>query len=307
MALSGSTTSPDQATAAVLVVMGDCANALHQAGLLRQAVGTVVVIDNNEQAAVTSPEEAVAVQVLHHGNRGGLAGGYNRALGWLLDYAPQVRQVVFVDQDSDPSVLGRFLRAPDVQQLLAQAGTAAVAPAYRERATGLRGRPIELHRWRAVHLPRDFTGLRQVAFVINSMSVWRMEALRRIGPFNEALAVDHVDTDQCLRARALGLAIWNHGDHVFDHAIGERRSYRLLGRELQATGHGPARRRMIGRNTVWLGLTWWWREPAFAGLCALRLAYEAVGILVAEDHRAARLLALLRGSIEGVVMRVRGR
>lgn len=291
----------------MLVVRGDCEGALGQADSLSKAVGTVVVIDNNDVAALARAQGSTAIHVLHHGNRGGLAGGYNRALEWLRHHVPAVTQVVFVDQDSDTTVLGRFLRAPDVQALLARPTTAAVAPAYRERATGLRGRPIELHRWRAVHLPRDFTGLRQVAFVINSMSVWRMSALQRIGPFDEALAVDHVDTDLCLRARALGLGIWNHGDHVFDHAIGERRHYRLFGRDLQATGHGPARRRMIGRNTVWLGLTWWWREPAFAGLCALRLAYEAVGILMAEDEKPARLLALLRGSLEGVLMRVRGR
>lgn len=270
-------------------------------------VGTVVVIDNNDGPSVTLPRDTTRALVLHHGNRGGLAGGYNRALDWLRKHAPDTRQVVLLDQDSDTTVLQRFLNAADVRERLASPATAAVAPTYRERATGLRGRPIELHRWRTVHLPREFSGLRAVAFLINSMSVWRVEALDRIGTFNETLAVDHVDTEHCLRARALGLALWIHGDHVFDHSIGDRRHYRLFGRDLQATGHGPARRRLIGRNTVWLGLSWLRREPAFAMLCAMRLAYEATGIVMAEEDRLARLGALLRGSFEGLVLLVRGR
>jgi GT2 family glycosyltransferase len=43
--------------------------------------------------------------------------------------------------------------------------------------------------------------MREVAFVINSMAIWRFEALAQIGRFNELLAIDHIDTDYCLRAR----------------------------------------------------------------------------------------------------------
>lgn len=273
-------------------------------------VGRVVVVDNNEQplpglrAQLTTLAPDAPVWLLHHGNRGGLAGAYNRACGFLqTGPAPAPAEIVFVDQDSDTAALAAFLADPDVQALLARADVAAVAPAYVDRATGLRGRYIELSRQRALHLPREFDGARPVAFVINSMSVWRTDALQRIGRFNEQLGIDHVDTEYCLRARALGLAIWVHGSHRFAHAIGQRRRYRLFGRDLQAGGHGPARRRMIGRNTVWLARTWARREPAFARLCLMRLAYEATGIAIAEDGKLPKLAALLRGIAEGLFMR----
>jgi len=271
---------------------------------LRPWVGRLVVVDNNAEP-VAMPADAGSI-VLHNANRGGLAGAYNLALDTLRAQPEGLpAAVVFVDQDSDPMVLARFLADAEVQALLARADVAAVSPAYCDRATGLRGRYIELGRWRLHHLPRRFAGLRPVAFVINSMSVWRTQALQRIGPFNEALAIDHVDTEYCLRARALELSVWVHGDHEFAHSIGERRRYRLLGRELQAGGHGPQRRRLIGRNTMWLARCWAWREPAFAALCLLRLGYEAVGIAIAEDRKAGKLAALLRGIGQGLVMPAR--
>ena len=57
---------------------------------------------------------------------------------------------------------------------------------------------------------------------------------------------------------------------------------------------------MIGRNTTWLARRHLWREPAFAFLCMSRLAYEAVGILMAEDHRLAKLTALAAGIARGL-------
>ncbi len=276
---------------------------------LARAARWLLVVDNNEQPQLQpdalSPS-GLPVVLLQHGNRGGLAGAYNRALAHLANIGPVAPEaVVFVDQDSSAAGLPGFMSDPIVQQLLARDDVAAVAPAYRDRATGLRGRYIELGRWRLHHLPREFAGARPVAFVINSLSIWRWAALQRIGHFNEQLAIDHVDTEYCLRARQLQMQVWVQGDHEFAHAIGERRRYRLFGRELQAGGHAPWRRRSIGRSTALLARQWAWREPAFALLCLSRLAYEAVGIVMAEDRKAAKLAALARGVAEGLLTRAR--
>jgi rhamnosyltransferase len=295
-------------TAAVLVVYGVAVDLSPQLARLHNAAGRVIVVDNNEQASPALAQlaaGALPLEVLVNGNRGGLAGAYNRALQRLHEDANPPAQVVFVDQDSDPAVLTALLADPEVVALLARSDVAAIAPAYRDRATGLRGRYIELGRWRMRHLPREFDGLRRVAFVINSMTIWRHAALLRLGAFDETLALDHVDTEHCLRARTLGLSVWVHGSHVFAHAIGQRRSYRLFGRTLQATGHGPARRRLLARNTVLLLRRWGLREPAFARLCLLRLAYEAVGIVRAEEERLPRLAALARGAFDGLWRRAR--
>ncbi len=291
-------------TAAVVVVYRLAAPVAPLVTQLQAAVGRVVVVDNSPYGHSSLPALANAtVTVLHHRNVGALAGAYNAALAYLKANAPAMRHVLFVDEDSDASGLAAFLADARTQALLAQPDTAALAPAYRDRATGLRGKFIDLRRWRFRYLPREFGDVRAVAFVINSMSVWRLDALERIGRFDERLALDHVDTDACLRTRAAGLRVYVHGGHEFVHAIGQRRRFHLFGREMQAGGHPPPRRRLIGRNTVWLARRWAWREPAFAFLCLTRLAYEAVGIVLAEDDKAAKLGALVGGALGGLVAR----
>lgn len=294
---------PPGRTAAVLVVYHPPGPLERTLQSLARTVAVTVLVDNSEQGHGHLPALAArhGAIVLKVGNRGGLAGAYNAAIAHLQkEHAGVIDWVVLLDDDSDPTVLGVFLRDPAVVRQLRDVRTAAVAPAYRDRATGLRGKYIELDRFRLNYLSRQFTDMRPVAFVINSMSVWRMAALEQVGRFNEALAVDHVDTEYCLRARTSALSIWVHGGHVFDHAIGQRRKFRIFGRDMQAGGHSPQRRALIGRNTAWLARTWLWREPAFAFLCLTRLAYEVVGITLVEDEKPAKLAALLRGALAGL-------
>lgn len=293
--------------AAVMVVyrhQRDVQAALRQ---LRQWLPIVVVVDNG---ATAHPElqalcRTIDVHYLHGANAGALAGAYNQALSLLRGLATPPETVLFLDEDSDIGALPAFLDDADTRRTLVQPDTAAISPAYRDRATGLRGRYMWLRRFKLGFNPREFDGVREVAFVINSMSVWRMPALQRIGLFNEGLAIDHVDTEYCLRARASGLHVYVHGSHEFPHAIGERKRYRFLGMEVQSGGHAPARRYLIGRNTMWLARQWLWREPAFAALCLMRLSYEAIGIAAVEDGAAAKLWALLRGAATGLTARLR--
>lgn len=286
-----------EATAAVLVVYHPSSEPAPVLARLLENLGQVVVVDNapDGHPGLAGLPEHPRLQRIANANRGGLAGAYNRALDWLRQQRPGTQQVVFVDEDSEPEVITQLLADAEVQALLADPHTAAVAPAYCDRATGLRGKHIQLSRWRLHYLPREVEGLVPVAFVINSMSVWRMAALNTLGPYHEGLRIDHVDTEYCLRARRAGLAVYLHGGYSFGHRIGERRSFRLFGVQMQAGGHSAARRFLIARNTAWLARRSLWREPAFAGLCVLRLGYEAVGILMVEPQRLRKLWALLQG------------
>ncbi len=297
--------SAQSRTAAIAVVFRAEAKPLALWARLREQVAQLILVDNSVAGHpdLLQRSDEPGLTILRNQNRGGLAGAYNRALDSLTATHPQLDQVVLLDDDSDPSVLQALLNDAAVMARLARSDTAAIAAAYVDKATGLRGRYIELGRFKLRFLPRVFEGPREVAFVINSMSVWRMQALQRIGRFNEGLAIDHVDTEYCLRARALGLKLVVFGDHEFAHSIGERRRFTLFGRQMQAGGHTAQRRYLIGRNTAWLARRYLWREPAFAWLCVSRLAYECVGIVMVESARPAKLWALLKGSCVGLFSR----
>lgn len=295
-------------TAAVLVVYHPHNQPGPLLARLLNTLGAVVLVDNAPEGHPALRELAAHPRLLRvaNANRGGLAGAYNRAIERLHAERPDIERIVFVDEDSEVDVLPALLVDPQVQALLGDPTVAALAPAYRDRATGLRGKHMQFHsRWRLRYLPREIDGLVPVAFVINSMSVWRLAALRQLGPYDEDLRLDHVDTEYCLRAHRAGLKVMLHGGYSFGHRIGERRSYKLFGVQLQAGGHSPARRHLIARNTVWLARRSLWREPGFSWLCLLRLGYEAVGIVMAEPDKAAKLGALLRGALSGLVARKR--
>lgn len=288
--------------AAVLVVYHPEAAPGPAAISLLAQVEHVIVVDNTAAGhpAMHSLPVDERLHRLHHRNVGGLAGAYNAALARLFACDPTLTHVVFVDEDSDTSVLRQFLSHSDVRRVLDDANTGAVAPAHRDRRTGLRARHMRLTRFSIRYLPREFAGMERVTFLINSMAAWRLDALRRLGPFDEFLAVDHVDTEMCLRAQAAGLRQYVFGGCEFPHSIGERTSYRFLGATLQSGGHGAGRRFMIGRNTACLARRYAFRLPAFSLLCLLRIGYEALGILMVEADRAAKLRSLMSGVWGGV-------
>ena len=196
--------------AAILVLYSRDVNPDAALGAVRGVVGQVVLVDNapdgHPASARWQGEHGVAL--VCNGNRGGLAGAYNAARRWLEQHSPSTSHITFMDDDSDATVLKAFLADPGVAEALARPDTAAVAPAHRDRATGLRARHLLLSRFGWRQLPREVAGLQRVSFVINSMSVWRMAALKRIGAHNEWLAVDHVDTEYCMRAQRRRLNTW---------------------------------------------------------------------------------------------------
>lgn len=288
-----------QSLAAVIVTFGEGASAA--AALIAQLADIahpIIVVENTPGAPAPDYPGTTGIA---NGNQGGLAGAYNRALA-VLDNRTDL--VVFVDQDSDASVLPGLLADPKVAALLRRDDVAAVAPIYQDRRTGMRGRPIWLEtRWRATRLTRDFVGLSPTTTFINSMTVWRHEALRGLGLFDTGLGVDHIDTDMALRAAADGLQVWISGDHVFSHSIGAQREWRAMGRRFQTGCHSPDRRRQFARNLTILARRWALRFPAFAMMSVAILGYQAAGIIAAEDQRLAKLGALAKGTFSGIFAR----
>jgi rhamnosyltransferase len=296
---------PSAETAAVLVVYSVSADPTRLVAQLLSHLSHVVIVDNSPlgHPLVQQWCGEVRVTILANRNRGGLAGAYNVAVGWIHAHRPDIHFITFVDEDSDAQVLKAFLRDPQIIEKLSDPATAAVAPAHRERATGLRTRHLQLRRFGWTYLQREVRGVHRVAFLINSMSVWPVRALETIGLHNEWMGIDHVDTEYCLRARRMGLSVYLHGDYEFPQSIGKRVKYRIFGRELQSCGHSPQRRHSIGRTTAWLAIQYPLAEPAFSVLCLARLAYEVAGIVLAEPHRAAKLWAFGMGVCQGLVTR----
>lgn len=265
----------------------------------------VLVVDNapNGHPVLSSWAGKQRCSVIVNRNAGGLAGAYNSALAKIEQDHPQATHVLFLDDDTDTGQLAAFL-ASDITRLAAsRPDVAVVAPAYVDRATGLRGTHIRLNALNYEVVPRDVKEPTSVSFLINSMSLWRLASIRSIGCYNTRLKVDHIDTDYCLRATVCGFKLILNPTVSFVHSIGKRQKYRIFGMTLQSGGHNPNRREMIARNTIILGRRYLVRFPSFTILCLVRIVYEVLGIVVAENNRLSKLLALTKGILIGLVTR----
>jgi rhamnosyltransferase len=290
---------------AVMVAYSEGCDPVAAVDELAPFVDHVILVDNTAAGhpglADCAPRARLTIVV--NANQGGLAGAYNAALARVSTDHADATHVLFLDDDSGTGAVRSLVESDAVREWAARDDVAAAAPTYVDRATGMRLAPIQLSRFRYRVLSRHLQAPTEVSFLINSMSLWRLDALRRIGSYDERLAVDHIDTDYCLRAKILGYRLMLIPALSFEHSIGSRRKYQLIGRTLQAGGHSPARREMIARNTFVLIRRYGPRYPAFAVLCLTRLLYECLGIVIAEDRRASKLWSLAKGAASGAFAR----
>jgi hypothetical protein len=86
--------------------------------------------------------------------------------------------------------------------------------------------------------------------LIASGSLLPMAVLDEVGGMEEALFIDQVDTEWCLRARGRGYRAFGVRDAVLDHRPGEGLRWIWLGRWRRLIRHPPFRYYTIFRNTL---------------------------------------------------------
>ena len=195
-------------------------------------------------------DAAVPATLLAQPQNQGLGAAHN--IGIQAARAHGARWVLLLDQDSclEPGAVARLRSA--AQQLQTQGQRlAAVGPQYRAE-DGKEWSGFVRFGWlRLLHQrASDAQPLVPADFLISSGSLIPMAALDAIGPMDEALFIDHVDTEWCLRARALGWRLFGvHGARMV-HALGEQRWRVWLGRWRNLPLHAPFRYYYIFRNNA---------------------------------------------------------
>ena len=195
---------------------------------------------------------AVPAQLLSQRQNLGIGAAHN--IGIQAARAQGARWVLLLDQDSclEPGAVARLREAALALQQRGER-VAAVGPQYRAR-DGKEWSGFVRFGWlRLVHQPASAAcPIVPADFLISSGSLIPMAALEAIGPMDEALFIDHVDTEWCLRARTLGYRMFGvHGARMV-HALGERRWRVWLGRWRNLPLHAPFRYYYIFRNNALL-------------------------------------------------------
>jgi rhamnosyltransferase len=140
--------------------------------------------------------------------------------------------------------------------------------------------------------------LQRCAFLISSGCVISREAFARLGRFDEALFIDHVDTEYCLRALLRNVPVYVVPSLVLLHRIGSRRRHKLGSLELTTMNHPSFRRYYSARNAMQLALQYGLRLPVAIVPNVLTL-WQIVQIVLLEKDKLAKLHAIALGLFDG--------
>jgi len=246
-------------------------------------VSTIVLV-NNDQGDWSDGFKASAF--VHTPERNiGLAAAYNFAAEFARGEA--ATHLLLLDQDSVP--------APGmVPQLLAEYSRSepigGVGPLWKDPRTGETGRfAVKFGETRA---PKPDEVL-NVSFLISSGSLIGLASLSEIGPFDDRLFIEHVDTDWALRAKAKGFSLYGVAAAVLEHTIGN--GVLVLPASSRRTFlYPPERTYYLVRNSIRLWLrpyaTWRWRLFEVSRMCRLLAVY-----LVFSPARGVRFKAIMHG------------
>ena len=256
---------------------------------LRRQVDRVLVIDNASIniAEIESAARAGGCDLLRNPENLGVAAALNQAAqaarGGGYDWLAMFDQDSLIPDGAIADLLAVYDAHPARERI------AIMAMGHRERATGepyLRGSDVlqEGPDWRSVRA------------TITSGSLVRRDVLDKVGPFDEALFIDGVDHDFCLRCRRAGYLVIEGRGQVMDHSMGAVSLHRLFGRTIACTNHSPTRRYYMTRNSLELGARYATSDPLWSLRNAIHLIDSSLAALVFEERRGEKARAMAEGA-----------
>jgi rhamnosyltransferase len=221
--------------------------------------------------------------------------------GIQLARAAGATHVLILDQDSQPmpDMVDRLLAASNQLQS-AGVPVAAVAPVYADSATGPASGFVRLG-WLDFKKQTVLPGqdVVEADFVISSGSLIPVSVLDDIGPMDESLFIDHVDTEWCLRAQSKGYKLFGVPGARMVHTLGDRRTRIWFLRWRNVPYHSPFRYYYILRNSLLMQrrpyMPLKWRVAEFIRCVRVFCFY---GLFAPQ--RGACLRMMLRGIADGL-------
>lgn len=261
--------------------------------LLAEQVDGVVLVDDGSPTDVMAFVESLrlpGVQLVRSPENRGIASALN--LGIASAIRESAEFVLTADQDS-------VFDADYVRQLLAVVASLESdgVPFACVAAGVVNGKPNPSR-------PHPATSFRVTVETIQSGLLFPTAVLEQLGPFDESLFIDCVDTDYILRGAAHGLPTFLGPDCRMEHALGEGIAVRLPAafrrRERVVPYHSPLRRYYITRNRIRLLGRHARQNPRWMVVQTYEQMKSIVADLMWGPDRRGSVLAVAHGVMDGV-------
>jgi len=269
--------------------------------VLKQQDCMVLLVDNasRDQQRFTSRDMGAQL-ILNPTNRGL---GYAHNQGLAVANQGQFDYLLIMDQDSVPAdgMVAALLEAHQQQstrQKVSAVGACYLNADNHSESFFVKFGALKFQREYATH---DTV---EADFLISSGSLFSLSALNDIGGMDEALFIDHVDTEWFLRARNKGYTAYGVGRARMQHGLGEStHQVKLGGRQRNVPQHKPFRYYYIFRNSVALYkrgyAAWQWK---WNDLQRLGMIFIMFGLLKPPRWQNMRMMFL--GVWHGVMGRM---
>lgn len=255
---------------------------------LSQACAAIVVSDDaspcTSDGILREIEQEPSVRVLRHRHNRGIARGLNDG----LDRARETKYpwLLTVDQDSaiTPDYIGQLLATAQIRVKIGERLGALGAETINDVSGSLRY-PLSGNPQNPV-----------TEEVIQTGTLWSVDALGTLGGFNEDFGIDAVDAAACLALRQRGFTIGVAAGLALEHRLGSSRSIPVGSRTIMITGHSPERRASMIRNRLRLFPGEYAQSPRHAFRTLRRVGVnQAIGLLTETDKSAK-----FKGTIQGI-------
>jgi rhamnosyltransferase len=139
------------------------------------------------------------------------------------------------------------------------------------------------------------SGFIETAAVITSCSMMSLKAFEEVGPFRDDFFIDQVDDEYCLRLRSYGHKVLLSCKPLMVHSLGNATSHKILWKRPICTHHSPLRRYYITRNRLVLYRMYACKELFWARRSIRAILIETILIILYEDQKLQKLMAMLLG------------
>ncbi|BEU22383.1 glycosyltransferase family 2 protein [Paraburkholderia sp. 22B1P] len=257
--------------------------------------GLCVVVDNTEQLQ-TGEQLGLDKRIVYVANAAnlGIATGINQGVDLLLK-AGCTSALIF-DQDSEPSrqLLEALPRLLD-EEKDRRGRVALVGPAYEDARLGGVAPFVRFGYLKLRRIVPVGTQPIEIDFLISSGSCINLAAWQEIGPMDDALFIDFVDLEWCVRARTRGYAVLGAPGLRLAHELGGE-PVRVFGR--QYPSHSPLRHYYLFRNAVALikrsYIPWTWKSTEIVKF-PFRLAIYGLFLQPRLGHLKMALVGIWHG------------
>jgi rhamnosyltransferase len=259
---------------------------------LKNQVTSIVVVDNASstphQALLDQVAELPDVEIIQNARNLGVGAALNIGVDRALQRGHS--WVATFDQDSfaGPGFIAEMLRAYKARS--DRATIALLAPRYVEAGLGL------LHD----EATGDGSSSEVIWTSMMSGNLVRTDAISRVGFYDEALFIDYVDHEFCLRLVRHGYRVLKCKGSVLQHQLGRMSQARVAGVLMATTNHNPLRRYYNARNRILVYRRYWQMAPRWVWRDLKSFALETAKILLLEEERGAKLLNVVRGVWRGL-------